>query len=198
MGTKPVNAQPRTCWFMTVDEYLAFEKQSDLRHEYVAGEVHAMVGASRRHGLIVMNIAARLWQALRGGPCETHTSDIKVQAARDIIYYPDIVVTCSDGEDDPFIIKHPTFIVEVLSPSTASTDRREKMIYYRNMPSMLCYLVVHQDERKLERHWRDATGDPWEFDLLLKSHNSRILIPSLDIELTFDEVYEGVQFDASS
>jgi Uma2 family endonuclease len=109
-----------------------------------------------------------------------------------------VTVTCSPDEHDPLIIKHPTLVVEVLSPGTAATDRREKMVKYRNIPSLLCYLIVYQDERKLERHWRAATGDPWEFELLLETLNSRITIPGLDVELTFDEVYEGVHFESES
>ncbi len=192
-----MNAQPRTCWFMTIEEYLAFEAQSDARHEFVAGEVHALAGSSERHQIIVFNIASGLRERARELGCRVLMNDVKLQTVEDFIYYPDVMVVCDPVDDDPYVKKRPIFLVEVLSPSTASTDRREKMIYYRNIPSMLCYLVVHQDERKLERHWRDDTGDPWEFDLLLESHNSRIMIPGLDIELTFDEVYEGVQFDAS-
>jgi Uma2 family endonuclease len=191
-----MNALPRSNLFMTVEEYLGFEEQSDVRHEYVGGEVQAMAGASRRHGQIVMNIAGHLWSALRHGTCETHTNDVKVQAAPDFIYYPDVVVTCSSDERDPLVIRHPVLVVEVLSPGAAATDRREKMIYYRNIPSLLCYLIVHQDERRLEKHWRGNTGDPWEYDLLLEALCSEIKIPELDVQLTFDEVYEGVSFDS--
>lgn len=183
---------------MTLEEYLAYEEQSDIRHEYVAGEVHAMVGASRRHGQIVMNIAGQLWTNLRGSSCETHTNDVKVRVAQDIIYYPDVVVTCSAAESDPLIIQHPTLVVEVLSPSTASIDRREKMVSYRKIPSLLCYLVVYQDERRIEKHYRNDTSEPWEFDLLLDVYNSVLNIPGLDVQMTMDQVYEGVTFDAEA
>ncbi len=145
-----MNALPRSNWFMTVEEYLDFEKQSDIRHEYVGGEVHAMAGASRRHGQIVMNIAGHLWIGIAARNSAKRTQMMsRFRQRQTIIYYPDVVVTCSSEEQDPLIIKHPVLVVEVLSPGTAATDRREKMIYYRNIPSLLCYLIVHQDERRL-------------------------------------------------
>ena len=190
-----MNALPRTNWHMTIREYLAFEEQSDIRHEYVAGEIHATAGASRRHGLIVMNVAGQLWAALRGGPSETHANDVKVQAAVDVIYYPDVVVTCDPDDRDPLIVNAPKVVVEVLSPTTATTDRREKMIYYRQIPSLLCYLIVHQDQRRIEQHWRDNVEDPWEFSMLLPELKSVVRTPGLDVEMSFDEIYQGVSFD---
>lgn len=191
-----MNALPKTHWFMTVEEYLCLEERSDVRHEYVAGESHAMVCASRRHGMIVTNIAGHLWTALRGSRCETHTNDVKVQVAEDMIYYPDVVVTCDPDDSDPLIVTSPTLVVEVLSPTTATTDRREKMIYYREMSSLLCYLIVHQVKRRIEQHWRDNTGDMWEFSLQLETLTKEIRIPGVDVSLTFDEIYEGVSFDS--
>jgi len=191
-------ALQRTNWFMTVEEYLAFEEQSDVRHEYIAGEVHAIAGSSERHQIIAFNIASALRRAARERGCRVILNDVKLQVEPDFIYYPDIMLLCDPADDDPYIKERPSLVVEVLSPTTATTDRREKMVKYREIPSLLCYLVVSQDERKLERHWRAAVGDPWEFELLLESLNSRITIPGLDVELTFDEVYEGVSFDTEA
>lgn len=191
-------ALQRTNWFMTVEEYLAFEEQSDVRHEYIAGEVHAIAGSSERHQIIAFNIASALRRAARERGCRVILNDVKLQVEPDFIYYPDSMLLCDPADDDPYIKERPSLVVEVLSPTTATTDRREKMVKYREIPSLLCYLVVAQDERKLERHWRAAVGDPWEFELLLESLNSRITIPGLDVELTFDEVYEGVSFDTEA
>ena len=191
-------ALQRTNWFMTVEEYLAFEEQSDVRHEYIAGEVHAIAGSSERHQIIAFNIASALRRAARERGCRVILNDVKLQVEPDFIYYPDSMLLCDPADDDPYIKERPSLVVEVLSPTTATTDRREKMVKYREIPSLLCYLVVSQDERKLERHWRAAVGDPWEFELLLESLNSRITIPGLDVELTFDEVYEGVSFDTEA
>ena len=190
-----MTALPKTNWFMTVQDYLSFEEKSDVRHEYVAGEVHAMVGATERHQIIAFNIASALREeALRRG-WRVILNDVKLQTDVDTIYYPDIMVLCDPDDDDPYIKTRPTLVVEVLSPSTESIDRREKMIGYRKISSLLCYLVVHQDERRVEQHWRDAIGDPWEYTLQLEDFTREIAIPGLDSKLTFDGIYEGVEFD---
>lgn len=120
------------------------------------------------------------------------TNDVKLQVAANLIYYPDVVVTDPD-DADPLIITRPTFVVEVLSPHTANIDRREKMIEYRKLPSLLCYLVVHQEERRVERHWRDAVGDPWELDMVVEG---AVKIPGLDVTLALDDIYEGIDHEA--
>ena len=105
------------------------------------------------------------------------------------------MVTCDPDDDNPLIITRPVFVVEVLSPYTANIDRREKMIEYRKLPSLHCYLVVYQDERRVERHWRDAAGDPWEFDMVVERS---VKIPGLDVTLALDDVYEGVELKAGA
>lgn len=193
-----MNALPRTSWFMTIEEYLDFEMTSDVRHEYVAGELHALAGSSERHQIIAFNIASSLRDRARARDCRIVLNDVKLQVASAFIYYPDIMVLCDPTDDDPYVKERPTLVVEVLSPTTASTDRREKMVKYREISSLLCYLIVHQDERRIEQHWRDNAGDMWEYSLLLETLNSRIAVPGLDVELTFDEVYEGVSFEPES
>ena len=190
-----MNALPKTNWFMTVEDYLSFEGTSDVRHEYVGGEIFALAGASLRHAEIVGNIHYRLRDAVRDRGCRVVTNDVKVQAAEDVIYYPDVVLTCDPDDNGPYVLHSPVLIVEVLSPSTESIDRREKMVGYRKISSLLCYLVVHQDERRVEQHWRDAVGDPWEYTLQLEDFTREIAIPGLDSKLTFDGIYEGVEFD---
>lgn len=105
------------------------------------------------------------------------------------------MVTCDPDDNDPLIITRPIFVVEVLSPHTANTDRREKMVEYRKLPSLLCYLVLYQDERRVERHWRDAIGDPWELDMVVED---AVKIPSLGVTLALDDVYEGVELEAGA
>ena len=80
--------------YVTVEEYLELEKTSSVKHEYVAGEIHAMVGASRRHNRIAVNILRRLADAAEGGPCRVYISDMKLRAAEDVFYYPDVMVAC--------------------------------------------------------------------------------------------------------
>lgn len=189
-----MNAMPKSTWLLSVEEYLEFEEQSDVRHEYVGGELHAMAGASERHKLIVLNMATAFRPNARDRGCRILVNNVKLQVASNVIYYPDIMVICDATDDDPYIKTRPEIVVEVLSPSTSATDRREKMMYYRQLPSLLCYLVVHQDKRHVERHWRDSPDDPWELEMVIQP--GKVKIPGLDITLTLDEIYEGIDLDA--
>lgn len=185
-----MSALAKSSWLLTIEEYLAFEEQSDIRHEYVGGEIHAMAGASERHQLIAFNIATEMREAARKRGCRIILTDVKLRVARDVVYYPDIMVVCDPDDDHPYIKERPSVVVEILSPSTAATDRREKMMYYRQLPSLLCYLIVHQDERRIERHWRDSVDAPWELEMIV---DDGVSIPGLDIQIALDEIYEGVE-----
>src|SRR3712207_4092571 len=79
---------------LTVDEYLALEESATVRHEYVGGEIFAMVGATKRHNRIIGNIYGRLWGSARGGPCRVYSESVKLRVADDAIYYPDLMVAC--------------------------------------------------------------------------------------------------------
>src|SRR5919197_6022526 len=136
---------------MSMGDFLRLEGASPPRHEYVAGEVYALSGATRRHNRIAGNIFARLWTAARGGPCRVYMSDVKLHVARDVIYYPDVMVACGPEGNDPLIEHAPCLVVEVISPSTEMIDRREKAMVYKGIASLKAYLIVHQDCRRVER-----------------------------------------------
>src|SRR5919112_6553213 len=109
---------------MSVEEYLRFEDSVPERHELVAGEVYALAGVTPRHNRIAGNIFARLCAAARDGPCRVYMSDVKLRAAEDVIYYPDImVVVCEPGGEDAGLVHGPCLVIEVTSPSTARVDR---------------------------------------------------------------------------
>jgi Uma2 family endonuclease len=173
---------------LTIDEYLRLEESSTERHEYLAGHVHAMVGVSLVHSLIVTNITGHIWTHARGGPCRIHTGEVKLRAAEQIVYYPDVMVACGERPEHPFFVHAPCLVVEVLSPGTWSTDRREKAMVYRSIESARTYLVVHQSHRRVETHYRDVHGS-WRYADL--TGEARISIPCPVFELTLDEVYEG-------
>jgi Uma2 family endonuclease len=145
---------------MSVEEYLEFERNSPVKHEYVGGRVYAMVGVSRRHSRISGNISRKLADAAEGGPCRVHQSDMKVQTPDDLFYYPDVIVAFEPEPEDPYVEDEPCLLVEVLSPNTEATDRREKLISYRKLPNLRAYLIVEQDEARVERHYRDEQ-DEW-------------------------------------
>lgn len=175
---------------MTVDEYLRFEAGSPTKHEYVAGEVYAMTGTTRRHARLVTNLVVRLATAARGGPCQVIGSEVKVRTRRDRFYYPDVLVVCTAGRDDDVVVRDPCLVVEVTSPTTARVDRGEKLEEYREIPSLRAYLIVDHRRRRVERHWRDASG-AWRYEDV--AGEGRVPVPCPEVVLTLDEIYEGVQ-----
>ena len=140
---------------MSVLDYLKFEEASETKHEYVAGEVYALAGASRRHNRIAMNIAASLLAVSRGGPCRVSISDIKLRASEEVYYYPDVMLACDPTDNDAYAKARPCLIVEVASPATASIDRREKWAAYQTIQTLREYLIVDQDEVRVELRRRE-------------------------------------------
>jgi Uma2 family endonuclease len=184
---------PSVLQSMSVDEYLRFEESSLLKHEYVAGEVYAMSGATLRHNCITLNVGTRLFAAAGDGPCRAFMSDVRLQAAGDVYYYPDVMVVCTPVAELDIIVREPCVVVEVTSPSTARIDRGEKLAAYRGMRSLRAYVIVDHRRRRVERHARDAAGE-WLREEAVGE--GRVLVPCLDVELTLDEVYRGVELPA--
>ena len=179
----------RTLGVMSLEEYLAFEERSPSRHEYVAGEVYAMTGASTRHNLITLNIVRHLHDAARARRCRVFATDVKLRSADDRIYYPDVMVACGEATRVEMIVEAPSLIVEVTSRSTRATDRREKLDAYRRMPSLLVYLIVDQRRRHVLVYSR-ADGGGWERDEV--DADGEIAVAFLDARITMDQIYEDV------
>lgn len=139
--------------YVTPQEYLALDRQSQEKSEYYNGDVYAMTGASREHNLIALNIAASLHTQLREGPCEVYQSDMRVRVQRPWSYFfPDVAVVCGEPrveDDQGDILLNPTVVVEVLPPSTERFDRGQKLDAYRQIESLQAYLLVAQDQVKL-------------------------------------------------
>lgn len=175
-------------------EYLQGELTSEIRHEYVDGEVYAMAGAGEAHNLIAGNIFAGLRDFARGGPCRVFISDMKLHVQTwKAYYYPDIMVTCDPSDNHSHFKERPSLVVEVLSPGTESTDRREKMLAYRTIPALREYLLVATDKRQVELYRRDE-HDEWQ--LAVVSQDEPLLLESAGASLTLDEIYEDVRLDA--
>lgn len=143
------------------EDYLAIERAAiDEKHEYVAGDVFAMTGASFDHNLITVNLAAALHGQLRGKPCTVQSNDLRIRIdAADACTYPDITVLCRepafyDGRRDT--VTNPTLIIEILSPSTESYDRGSKFALYRHLPSLEQYGLVAQDRLSVDLYTRQA------------------------------------------
>lgn len=174
---------------MTVSEYLAFEECSEVRHEFVGGEVHAFAGTSVRHNRIALNVARRFMDAADSRNCDVLASDVKLRVPGDVFYYPDVMVVCDKSDTDPLIKTQPCVVVEVLSDSTRTTDLREKLMFYRQVDSLDVYLIVEQDERKVYRHWRDDERLWWSESITTAR---TIPIPCLGIDLTLEDVYHNL------
>ncbi|HEX6631246.1 MAG TPA: Uma2 family endonuclease [Gemmatimonadaceae bacterium] len=182
---------------LSVEEYLRLEESSDVRHELVAGETYAMTGGTLRHNQIALNIAALLLAAARGGPCHVFVNDVKLRIGDDF-YYPDLIVDCEPHHGGEVFVRAPCVVVEVLSDSTRRTDRREKLEAYRRVDALRAYLLVEQDERRVERHWRDDDGT-WRHEAVsAAAGTSAVAIPCPPVELTLDAIYEGVELPPPS
>lgn len=176
---------------ISVEDYLQSEQASEIRHEYLAGEIYAMVGATDRHGLLVLNLAAALHRHLRGGPCQVFASDMKVQlfvGEETYFYYPDILVSCRPDDRERLFRQHPCVLVEVLSDATERIDRREKFLAYQRIEALREYVLVAQEPRRVTVYRREQ-GD-WKTEIL--EPGETLTLRSLDFAMTLAELYEGV------
>jgi Uma2 family endonuclease len=180
---------------MTVEEYSQFEEESAIKHEYVAGDVYAMSGATARHNLIAGTVFARFFAAESGTACRVFMSDMRLEAADDKYYYPDVLVVCAGIAESDIVARKPCVVVEVTSPGSARIDRSEKLEAYRAIPSLRTYLIVDHRRRRVERHWRDTSGE-WVRAEIAGDDEAAIPVPCLDIDLTLDAIYRRVDLPA--
>lgn len=153
--------------FFSAEDYLAWEERQEAKHEYINGEVYAlypetqaMAGARDAHVTVAGNVFAMLKAHLRGTPCRTYISDMKLQvAAANAYFYPDVFVTCDPRDHASDLSKsHPVLVVEVLSESTAANDLGRKFRLYRTLDSLREYVLIDPSLRTVEVHRRDAEG----------------------------------------
>ena len=181
---------------LTPAEYLAFERASETKHEYVAGEITAMAGASRRHNLIVSRTVTGLNNALAARPCEVYATDMRVKIGSLGIYtYPDIAVVCDepileDTEQDTLL--NPAVIIEILSPSTGRYDHDLKFRRYQLIPSLRHYLLIAQDEPRVEHYTIAPDG---ELRLrVYRTLDTVVDLPTLGCQLPLAEIYARITF----
>lgn len=179
---------------MTPEEYLREEESSSCKHEFVNGQVYAMVGASEAHNVIAVNLVSALRHHLRGTGCRAFMADMKVRVeASNCFYYPDVMVTCEQFNAKSVYKTAPVLICEILSPSTAETDLREKLNAYRQLPSLREYLVVHQDEPLVERYTKNSSGK-WERTTVKSGELTIDYLASKEFSVPIDVIYEEVEF----
>jgi Uma2 family endonuclease len=173
---------------ITVEEYLETEKTSPVKREYVHGRVFALAGASDDHNRIAGNIFAQLWGAANGKGCRIYMSDMKLRTPSDLFYYPDVMVVCTEDAKDEYVKEKPCLIVEILSPSTFGTDRREKAEAYLPIPTLTAYLMVDSRERRTEAFYKTPEGwreRVWEGE-------GEVPFGCLDVSLSLDAIYTGL------
>ena len=179
----------------TADEYLARELRSAAKHEFLDGEIYAMAGATLRHNTIAANVIFLITGLVRGRPCRAFTSEQRIHVAATGLYtYADAGVLCGDARmhpNDALTLLNPTLLVEVLSPSTESYDRGEKLQHYREIPSLREVLHVSTRERLVMHHRRLDTGQ-W---VLTERRDGAMELPALGGEVRVDDLYDKVDFE---
>ena len=198
-------ALPESQLGCTVEEYLARERQSEERHEFLDGVMYAMAGESPEHGIITVNLVAGLHSRLSGGPCQTFSKDTKVlcgpfpltpKSTKGLFAYPDVVIVCGERryhDDHRDVLLNPTVIVEVLSETTKNYDRGEKFERYRTCLSSLAeYVLAHQTQPRIEHYQKQATGQ-WLLTTI-DGLESTLDLPALAVSLILREVYQGIAF----
>jgi Uma2 family endonuclease len=187
---------PKVVEHISVEEYLEVEQFSEVKHEYLAGHVFAMVGASEEHNLIAGNVYRKLRDRLAGGHCRAFMSDMKARIeAVDTFYYPDVLVTCERDDQHRYYKTRPCLIVEVLSSETEIIDRREKRLNYFRLDSLREYVLIPQRERRVEVYRRDG-ADRWQYEGLGPDDVLRLKsLPVGTLRMTMDKIYQDVGFN---
>ncbi len=179
------------------EEYLASERESELRNEYFDGEIFAMTGASRQHNQISANIVRVLGNQLLEKPCSVFSSDMKVKIKEIGKYtYPDMVVVCEEEEfedENNDVLLNPIVIIEILSDSTEAYDRGDKFAHYQLLNSFTEYILVSQYFCRIEKFTRQDDGT-WIYSKY-QSNDHVVKIESVNCELPVSEIYRKVSFD---
>lgn len=178
------------------EEYLQGELVAEFKHEFIDGEVFAMAGANESHNLLSLNMASELRNQLKGTPCRTFISDMKVKVANDF-FYPDVMVVCQQDNEFEYYKQSPVIIVEVLSPSTRKFDKTSKRLKYQNIPSLEEYVLIDQTIAEIEvfrkkEHWQSFyyyLGDEITFESL----GVTVLVEDIYYQVNNDDVLAFLQ-----
>lgn len=179
---------------ISVDDYLAGELASPVKHEYLGGFVYAMAGARNVHNLIASNTMVALGSRLHGQRCRPYNSDTKIRIRLPTqwrFYYPDLSVTCRPNPPNDSFQDDPIIVVEVLSQRTRRTDEGEKRDTYLTIPSLCVYLLVEQDSPTIVAFRRQDQGFVRE---VYDGVDAVIPLPEIEAELPLAEVFEAVEF----
>ncbi len=179
--------------YLSPEDYLATERIAKDKHEYIRGQTYAMAGASKAHGMIIINLATLLKNRLRGSGCLVYATDMKVRLEiANSYFYPDLVVTCDSRDNRSFsedFIRYPRLIVEVLSPTTAAFDWGDKFADYRSIETLEEYVLISQERISVDCFRRNDEGF-WV--LYPYSKGADIYLASIDFHCAIKSLYEDI------
>jgi Uma2 family endonuclease len=189
-------AIPQTEKHFDAAAYLVWEDAQIERHEYVAGEVFAMVGVRQSHNVATGNLYTLVRRALKATPCRVFIEAVKARVeATDCFFYPDVLVTCDPRDRlTPDYVSHPVLIAEVLSESTAAFDRGGKFAAYRKLDSLQDYVLIDLAARRIEVFRRDADNHWVLYDY---GAGENVELASLALQLPLDEILEDTEEEAA-
>jgi Uma2 family endonuclease len=181
---------------MTPEEYLAFERASETKHEYFDGEIIDFAGASLNHIQLVQNLGGLFYVHGRAQGCRSFPTDLRLRIGKGRSYtYPDVVVVCGElqlTEDQKDTLLNPTIIFEVLSNSTEDIDRGRKFLQYTALPSLQEYILVSQDRPLIEQYTRQPDGS-WRY-INVTDLTDQLTLPSANCTFSLSDIYENVIF----
>jgi Uma2 family endonuclease len=192
----------------TEDEYLALERASQERREYLDGQIYLMAGESEAHGTICTNLTIEVGSQLKGTPCRAFSKDTKVRSspvpksrysAQGLYSFPDLVVVCGEPQyldEHQDVLVNPKVIVEVLSPTTEAFDRGEFARYQEHLHSLTDYVVVAQSMPLVEHFERQSSGE-WLIAATAGDLSGTVALDSIDCTLRLAEVYDRIVFNPS-
>lgn len=184
--------------FYTVAEYLEMEKSSDVKHEFFCGKIFAMEGAGARHNIIFKNIFGQLYIGLQNNPCQPYGSNIRIHILKNTLFtYPDISVICGEiipSQEDENSALFPVVLIEILSPATKNYDRGEKFKRYRDIPSLIEYILVDSESVSIEVFRLNARNH-WELEEY-KTLKDALIIKAVDISISPGDIYTGAGLPA--
>ena len=175
---------------LTYAEYLAHERESEVRHAFIDGEVLAMAGGSPTHALLSASLIGLLFAALRRRRCQVYTGDLRVRVDPSTAFYPDAAVACGPPEhhdDDADAVTDPLVVFEVLSPSTEAWDRGGKFERLQRLSSLKHYVLLHQERARVEVFTRNEDGESWT--LHIAGSGQQVSLPLLGVTLAVDDLY---------
>jgi Uma2 family endonuclease len=182
--------------FFTPEAYLQLEEKSNIKHEYIDGQVYAMAGTTDTHNTIALNLALLIRNHFRGSDCRVYFADIKAHIEkRNRFYYPDIIVTCDPKDrETPTYKRFPKLIIEVLSDSTEAFDRGDKFNDYQTLDSLEEYVLVNTKHQRFETFRRNDEG-LWVLQTYTPSDQS-FELRSINLTASFPDLYQDVELEA--